>query len=106
MKAERGIREDGYGERDILLFYLAEGRRILWLLLLLGSAGRDTLTEKKIRRTDGVIGIKKKPDAAEKHFLILNDGRKLGRIPGQDRIFSHLCFVLFLFSLADFYFVL
>lgn len=47
MKAERGIREDGYGERDILLFYLAEGSRILWLLLLLGSAGRDTLTEKK-----------------------------------------------------------
>jgi hypothetical protein len=47
MKAERGIREDGYGERDILLFYLAEGRRILWLLLLLGSAGRDTLTEIK-----------------------------------------------------------
>lgn len=51
MKAERGIREDGYGERDSLsfslLFYLAEGSRILWLLLLLGSAGRDTHKKEK-----------------------------------------------------------
>jgi hypothetical protein len=68
MKAERGIREDGYGERDILLFYLAEGRRILWLLLLLGSAGRDTLTEIKKKKNGWRHWNKKKTSCSRKTF--------------------------------------
>lgn len=41
MKAERGIREDGYGERDFFLVFLwRRKRRILLELLLLWIDGR------------------------------------------------------------------